>query len=118
MALCCVTKLHILEWPFIVLSTSYTCVVILLFNQFLDITDLSGEWIILENEKCSLTGMLTSLCTTFDRNKLFVHLEHFWDLLFQLMKHVSNTLHVEFIFLFSIVTVILPSWLFVKVQSL
>ena len=26
----------------------------------------------------------------------FVHMEHFWDLLFQLMKHVTNTLHVAF----------------------
>jgi hypothetical protein len=26
-------------------------------------------------------------------------MEHFWDLLFQLMKHGTNTLHVELIFL-------------------
>jgi hypothetical protein len=25
-------------------------------------------------------------------------MEHFWDLLFQLMKHGTNTLHVVFIF--------------------
>ena len=29
-------------------------------------------------------------------------MENFWDLLFQLMKHETNTLHVAFIFLFSI----------------
>ena len=29
-------------------------------------------------------------------------MEHFWDLLFQLMKHVTNTLYVAFIFLVSI----------------
>ena len=29
-------------------------------------------------------------------------MEHFWDLLFQLMKHGTNTLHVAFIFLFSV----------------
>ena len=29
-------------------------------------------------------------------------MEHFWDLLFQLMKHGTNTLHVAFIFLFHI----------------
>ena len=33
--LCCVTKLHILEWPFIVPSTRGTCVMIMLFNQLL-----------------------------------------------------------------------------------
>jgi hypothetical protein len=42
------------------------------------------------------------LCTTFERNKLFVHMEHFWDLLFQLMKHGTNTSHVAFTFLFSV----------------
>ena len=41
--------------------------------------------------------------TTFLRNKLFVHMEHFWDLLFQLMKHETSTLHEAFIFLFSVV---------------
>ena len=29
-------------------------------------------------------------------------LEHFWDLLFRLMKHGTKTLHVAFIFLFSV----------------
>jgi hypothetical protein len=28
-------------------------------------------------------------------------MEHFWDLLFQLMKHETNTVHVAFILLFS-----------------
>jgi hypothetical protein len=31
-------------------------------------------------------------------------MEHFWNLLFQLKKHGSNTLHVAFVFLFSIVS--------------
>ena len=58
MALCSVTKLHILEWPFIVPSTRYTCVMIMLFiNQVLDMTHLPGGWIILAKEKCSVTGM-------------------------------------------------------------
>jgi hypothetical protein len=30
-------------------------------------------------------------------------MEHFWDFLFQLMKHGTNTLHVAYIFLFSVV---------------
>jgi hypothetical protein len=34
----------------------------------------------------------------FERNKLSVHMEHFCDLLFQLMKHGTNTLHVVLIF--------------------
>ena len=37
-----------------------------------------------------------------ERNKPFLRMEHFWDLLFQLMKNWTNTLHVAFIFLFSI----------------
>ena len=36
LALCCVTQLHILQWPFIVPSTRCTCVMIMPFNQFLD----------------------------------------------------------------------------------
>ena len=53
----CVTKLHILKWPFIVPSTRCTCVMIMLFNQLLDMPHLSGGWIVLAKEKCSLTGM-------------------------------------------------------------
>ena len=41
-ALCCVTKLHILEWPFIVLRRSSTCLMTMLFNQLLDMPHLSG----------------------------------------------------------------------------
>jgi hypothetical protein len=46
------------------------------------------------------------MLTDRDANK-FVHkllgrMQHFWDLLLQLMKHGTNTLHVVFIFLFSI----------------
>ena len=54
MELCCVTKLHLLEWPFIVPSTRCTCIMIMLFNQLLDMPHLSGGWIILVKEKCSL----------------------------------------------------------------
>jgi uncharacterized protein YjfI (DUF2170 family) len=35
-----------------------------------------------------------------ERNKLFVRMEEFGDLLFQLMKHGTKTLYVGFIFLF------------------
>jgi hypothetical protein len=46
-ALCCLTKLHILEWHFIVPNTRCTCVIIMLFNQLLDMPHLSGGWILL-----------------------------------------------------------------------
>ena len=61
----------------------------MLFNQLLDLPYLSGAWVILAKEKCSLTG-------------IFVYMEHFWYLLFQLMKHGTNALHVTFIFLLSV----------------
>jgi hypothetical protein len=70
-ALCCVTKLYILEWPFIVPSARCTCVMIMLFNQLLDMPHLSGGWIILAKAKCSLTGLQTNLCTAFERNNTF-----------------------------------------------
>jgi hypothetical protein len=60
---CVVRRNYILEWPFIVPSTRLTCVMIMHFNQLLDMPHLSGEWIIWAKEKCSLTGMLTNLCT-------------------------------------------------------
>jgi hypothetical protein len=43
----CVTKLHILEWPFIIPSTRCTCIIIILFNQLLDMPHLSGGYFIL-----------------------------------------------------------------------
>ncbi len=36
LALSCVIKLHILEWPFIVASLRHTCAIIMLSNQHLD----------------------------------------------------------------------------------
>jgi hypothetical protein len=39
-----------------------------------------------------------NLCTKFERNELFVCMEHFCDLLFQLMNDGTNTKHVVFIF--------------------
>ena len=60
MALCCVTKLHL-----IVQSTRCTCIRNMLFNQLLDMLHLSGIWIILAKKKCSLTGMVTNLWSAF-----------------------------------------------------
>jgi hypothetical protein len=42
---------------FIVPSSRWFCVMIMLFNQLLDVPHLSGGWIIMAKEKCSLTGM-------------------------------------------------------------
>ncbi len=47
-------KLHILEWPFIVVSLRYSCTIIMLSNQHLDMPHLWGGWII-SAKKCSLT---------------------------------------------------------------
>jgi hypothetical protein len=38
-------------------STRCTGVMVMLFNQLLDMLYLSGGWFILAKEKCSLTGM-------------------------------------------------------------
>jgi hypothetical protein len=38
----CVTKLHILKWPFVP-STMCTCVMIMLFNQLLDMPHMSVD---------------------------------------------------------------------------
>jgi hypothetical protein len=42
-------------------STRCTCVMIMLFNQILDMPHMSGGWIILAKEKGSLTWMETNL---------------------------------------------------------
>ncbi len=41
-------------------SPKYTCVLIIPFNQHLDMPHLSGGWIILAKEKCSLTQIETN----------------------------------------------------------
>ncbi len=55
LALCCVIKLHILEWPFIVTSLRHTSAIIMLSNQHLDMPHQWGGWFISAKEKCSLT---------------------------------------------------------------
>ncbi len=52
---CAVIKLHILEWPFIMVSLRHPCAIIMLSNQRLDMPHLWGGWIISAKEKCSLT---------------------------------------------------------------
>jgi hypothetical protein len=46
-------------WPFIVPSTRCTCVMKILFNQLLDLPQLSHGWIILAKDTCLLTGTKT-----------------------------------------------------------
>ena len=41
-AFCCETKLHISEWPFIVGSIRYTCALIMMSDQHLDVAHLWG----------------------------------------------------------------------------
>ncbi len=74
-ALCCVIKLHISEWPFTVASLRHTCPIIMLSNQHLDLPHLWGGWIILAKEKCSLTLIYTDLWTIFEINRPFVYIE-------------------------------------------
>ena len=64
---CVVWQLHILECPFIVLSTRCTCVMIMLSNQLLDMPHLLDGWIILTKAK---------MPTNINVNK-FVH--KIWD---------------------------------------
>lgn len=56
----------------------------------------------LVKEKSSVRKMWTNLCKEFERNPFFVRMENLWDLLFQLMIHGTNTLHVVFLFFFRI----------------
>ena len=46
-------------------STRYTCVMIMLFNQLVDMPHMSGGWIILAKEKCSLTVMYSNTSRHF-----------------------------------------------------
>ena len=69
-----VTQLHILV-AFIVPSTRCTRVMILLFNELLDITHLTNGWIILAKEKCSINRDVNQFgITRFERNWLILHL--------------------------------------------
>ena len=52
----CIIVLNNSERPFIVPSTRCPCVMIMVFNQLLDMPHLSGGWIILAKEKWSVTG--------------------------------------------------------------
>jgi hypothetical protein len=52
-------------------STMCTCVMIVLFNQLLDMPHLSGGWIIFQRRNAHLQGC-KHICEQNERNKLFV----------------------------------------------
>ncbi len=101
-ALRCIIKLHILEWPFIAIRPRHTYVLTIPFNQHPDMQQLSAGWIILAKEKCALTEIQTNLWTQFERNISIVYAEKVLDLLFQLVENGSKNKSVAFIFLFSV----------------
>ena len=67
------TQLHIWEWPFIV---PCTCVMIMLFNQLLDMPHLSGGWIIWERIYAYSQGFKQ----IGEQNVFFVRMDLFWHL--------------------------------------
>ena len=79
--------------PFIVPSTRCMFVTIMPFNQLLGMPHLSGGWIILTK---------VQMLSNRDVNRLVVLMEHCLDLLFQLKKHGTNTLHVAFRYFFTV----------------
>ena len=75
----------------------FTCVMIMLFIQLLDMPHLSGEWIILaKGEMLTNRDVQTNVCTESLRNKLFVAYGTF------LGSFISAPETVALIFLFSV----------------
>lgn len=62
-------KLHIKAAPFIVTSTKCTCAIIMCFIRPVFMSHLWAEWIVLPQEKCPLTRILTCLHLKSERNK-------------------------------------------------
>ena len=79
---------------------------IMLFNQLLDMPHLSGGWIIFDKGEMLTNMDVNKLCIKFERNKLFgTFLGSF------ISAHETNTLHVAFVFLFSIVSILLMNYM-------
>ena len=57
---------------------------------------------------CPVDGFILAKDTFVHKiwEKLLVRMEHFWDLLFQLMKHGTNTLHVAVVFVNGVMTLL------------
>ena len=92
---CVVWQLHDLEWPFIVPGTRCTCVMIMLFK--------SAYWQATPVRWLDYVGngeMLTDRdANKFERNKRFLCV---WNISGTFYFGSWNTLHVAFIFLFSV----------------
>jgi hypothetical protein len=73
----------------------------MLFNQRHDMTHQSGGWIILAKDMLTNRDVKKFVHKIIAKSA-FCAYGTFWDLLFQLMKHGTNTLHVAFILLFII----------------
>ena len=61
----------------IFLRLPHTCVFVILFNQLLDMPHLTGGWIILAKEKCSLTQLQSILSKRLVRRDIFMSLKLF-----------------------------------------
>lgn len=53
-------------------TPKHTCALIMLFNQPLDVPHLSGGWIILAEEKSTLTQILTNVSSKTERYDIFL----------------------------------------------
>jgi hypothetical protein len=100
-ALCCVTTLHILKWPFIVPSTRCTCVIHMLFNQLLDMPHISGGWIVLAKEKWLLTGMTNKFAQNL-REISFLYVWKNSGIFYFSSWNMGPTLYMLHLYLFSV----------------
>ena len=105
---------NIFEWPFIVPSSS--CVMIMLFNQLLDMPHLSGGWILLAKEKCSLNRDVNKFVHRIWEKKNLLCIWNISRMFYFSSWNIGPTLHVAFIILFSVFRT--QVWLFRQVQYL
>lgn len=68
-ALCCLIKLHILEWPFVMGSLRHTWAITMLSNQQLDTPHLWAGWMISAKEKRSPIPIQADFWTIFKSNR-------------------------------------------------
>ena len=57
----------------------------MLLNRLLDMLRISGGWISFAKEKFSLKGYKQMCAQHLREIRIFVRMEHFWDILFQLL---------------------------------
>ena len=95
-ALCCVSKLHILYWAFIVPNTRYTCVMIILFNQLLYIPPVRWMDYLGKGEMLSNRDVNKFVPRILEKYPFLCVWKISGVFLFQRMKHGANTLHIAF----------------------